>query len=259
MLLTATPVSVVAHQGFSGVVVNYFSSPKSILDPSSLRPLPPNLLVKKMRIRVILVLNVSCVAAPQTWFSFQLMLGTAAAISTGPVYCNPTQYLNAPATIRMDLRMDSEGSPNKGSLSGSFMANGPMWASYQPSQQPQGITGAYGTLHYNLPMNQPFPRLPGRGGWFPSSIQSIGLGDAPAGDPPCSGPTSFPLPTPPSVPQPGNQTFQTFDTGVYNTLDLWAGCNSSDFGNSIQVVDYLVECMSPLPSITVPDTAVIPI
>ena len=253
MLYTATPVSVVVHQGSTGPIINFIpASGKSIISPASVRPLPPMLLASGFRVRISLSLNVSCVAAPIPSFSFMVMLGSVVAFTTGPIPTLGVQYINAECRVRMDIRVDSAGSPNKGVLIGDAAIIGPMFGPYPAPPVPP--TGAYGSLG----LNQPLPRLAGRSGWLLPSTNP-GMSMNLAGVPPGSGPSTYPQPTPPSTQYPALQTAAFFDTGIYNNLDIWVACNNPDFGNAVQTVDYILESMSPVPSMTLPDSAVIPI
>jgi hypothetical protein len=251
MLATLTPVSVITHQGFTGPVINFISSPVSILDNSSKIPITPNILAVGVHIRITLLLDIWCIATPPAFFTFTVMLGTVPVFSTAPVACLPFQFVNYPARVTFDLRVDTEGSPNKGMLVGYFTTSGPMWAPIPlPTPTPYSWTFPVGSSQVVSGVSGAMPKMQGLSGWtmgnrlqpsFPFPPGSLARSP--------SGPRS-PIPAFPTPPQ-----FAAFDTGASAILDIFCGCTLSDFGNAVQVNDYLVESLSPMPSVTLPDNA----
>jgi len=250
MLFTPTPVSVIGHQGFTGPVLNYFTSPQSIIDKSMRSVVPAGLLQVGIRIRISALLDLWCVAAPQVSFTFQVMLGSNIAFSSGPVLCLPTQFSNFPSRISFDLRVDAEGSPNKGVLTGYFTAVGAMFAPVpEPIPVPYSspFPSAFPSSQVLSGRSGAFPRLSGQSGWI------VGNQIQPSFPRPAGARSPVPI-FPNIIPNPGS-----FDTGSSLALDLWCGCSASDIDNAVQLNDYLVEAMSPMPSITVPDSAKVPV
>ena len=101
---------VLTQQVAAGTLKNSFTTAATVLNPTELVTLPPNFLKTGRKMRITVSGGISNVVTSQPTFTFQVMLGSVVAWSSGAVTTNTTANTLLPFKLVIDLRVDSIGS-----------------------------------------------------------------------------------------------------------------------------------------------------
>lgn len=96
-----------------------FTTAVSAINPTEIVPIPGNYLKVGSRFRITIFGALSNVVTAAPTFTFQVMIGSVVAFTTGAVTTNTTANTNIPCKIVFDLRVDSIGSSTAAKLVGS--------------------------------------------------------------------------------------------------------------------------------------------
>lgn len=104
-----------------GTIKNTFTTAASVLNPQDLVTLTPNLMSEGATFRLRARGGLSNVITAQPTFTFQFMMGSIAAWTSGPLTTNTTANTLLPFTLDLDLRLDSTGSGTSAKFLGMAM------------------------------------------------------------------------------------------------------------------------------------------
>lgn len=120
---------VLTSQRAAGSANNTFTTARSVINPSELVTLPANYLTLGSRLRITVLMALSNVVTAQPTFTFQVMMGSAVAFTTGAITTNATANTGLPVRLVIDLRVDSIGSGTSAKFMGSATLIGAPFAS----------------------------------------------------------------------------------------------------------------------------------
>ncbi len=120
-------VLVIAAQKLVGTAFNTYTTAKSVLNADAKITLPRNSLYAGKRLRITVLMGISNVVTAQPTFTFQVMIGSVIAWSSGAVTCTTTAHTKYPAKLVIDLRVDSEGSGTVAKVVGVGILTGKMF------------------------------------------------------------------------------------------------------------------------------------
>ena len=100
---------VLTSQKTAGTLFNTYTTAKTVINQENLITLPANYLTigSKLKVRVMAGLSNVVTAAPT--FTFQVMMGSIVAWSSGAITTNATANTLLPLTLDLELRVDSVG------------------------------------------------------------------------------------------------------------------------------------------------------
>ena len=117
----------ITSQVASGTLFNTYTTAKSVINPTALVSLPPNYLVLGKQLRVKVSGGISNVVTSQRTFTFQVMLGTVVAHTSGAITTTTTAHTLIPFDYTVDLRVSAVGSGTSATLIGQGVLVGQMW------------------------------------------------------------------------------------------------------------------------------------
>lgn len=114
---------VLQTQKAAGTLFNTYTTAKSVLNPTELLTLPANYLTLGSKLSVEVYGAISNVVTSAPTFTFQLMIGSVVAWSSGAITTNTTANTLLPFTLKGNLRVDSVGSGTSAKLIGGLNFN----------------------------------------------------------------------------------------------------------------------------------------
>lgn len=100
---------VLVQQVAAGTLKNSFTTAATVINPTELLTLPPNFLKTGRKLRVTVEGGISNVVTSQPTFTFQVMMGSVVAFTTGAVTTNTTANTLLPFKLVIELRVDTIG------------------------------------------------------------------------------------------------------------------------------------------------------
>jgi hypothetical protein len=97
-------------QKAAGTLFNTYTTAKSVINPTEIVPINGNYLTIGSRICIKVFGGLSNVVTAAPTFTFQIMLGSIVAFSTGAITTNATANTLLPFELEANLRVDSIGS-----------------------------------------------------------------------------------------------------------------------------------------------------
>ena len=119
--------AVIAAQQSSGTAKNTWTTAVTVINPQALVTLPSNYLYLGKQLRVTAVMGVSNVITAQNQFTFQVMMGSIVAWTSGAIACNTAAHTLLPAKLVVDLRVNTIGSGTSAHFIGVGALTGIMW------------------------------------------------------------------------------------------------------------------------------------
>ncbi len=107
----------------AGTLQNTYTSAKSVINPTEVVPFPANFIDVGSQLRVTVYGGISNVVTAQPTFTFQLMVGSVVAWSSGALTTNTTANTLLPFRLQLELRADSIGSSTTAKLIGGGTIN----------------------------------------------------------------------------------------------------------------------------------------
>lgn len=92
-----------------GTLFNTFTTAKTVINQTELVQLPPNYLYVGKKLRVTVKGGLSNIVTTPGTVTFQIMMGTIVAWTSGAIQLNATAHTLLPFTLVVDLRCDSIG------------------------------------------------------------------------------------------------------------------------------------------------------
>jgi len=120
---------IIANQIAAGSSLATYTTAKSVINPQALVTLPPNYLYPGKQLRVTAVMGISNLVTAQCQFTFQCMIGSIVAWTSGAIATTTTAHTGIPAKLVVDLRVDSVGSGTSAKFLGVGVLNGIMFTS----------------------------------------------------------------------------------------------------------------------------------
>jgi hypothetical protein len=121
--------AVIAAQQSTGPAKASWTTAVTAINPQALVTLPSNYLYLGKQLRVTAIMGVSNVVTAQNQFTFQIMMGSVVAWSSGAIACSTTAHTLLPAKLVVDLRVNTIGSGTSAHFIGSGPLTGIMWTS----------------------------------------------------------------------------------------------------------------------------------
>jgi hypothetical protein len=109
---------VLQSQKAAGTLFNTYTTAKSVLNATELQTLPANYLTIGSKLAIEVYGAISNVVTAVPTFTFQLMIGSVVAWSSGAISTNATANTLLPFTLKGNLRVDSVGSGTAAKLIG---------------------------------------------------------------------------------------------------------------------------------------------
>jgi|SRR6478735_3484884 len=109
---------VLQSQKAAGTLFNTYTTAKSVINATELQTLPANYLTVGSKLVVEVYGAISNVVTAAPTFTFQLMVGSAIAWSSGAITTNATANTLLPFTLKGNLRVDSIGTSTSAKLIG---------------------------------------------------------------------------------------------------------------------------------------------
>ncbi len=109
---------VLTSQDTAGTLFNSYTTAKTVINQDNLVPMPGNYLKKGSKFRIRVMGGISNVVTAQPTFTFQVMMGSIAAWSSGAITTNTTANTLLPFTLDIELRVDSIGTGTTAKLIG---------------------------------------------------------------------------------------------------------------------------------------------
>lgn len=103
---------------------NTFTTAQSVINQTELVTIPPNFLKVGRKLRITVSGGLSNVVTAQPTFTFQVMMGTVVAWTSGAIATNTTAHTLLPFKLVVDLRCDSIGTGTTAKLVGMGWLNG---------------------------------------------------------------------------------------------------------------------------------------
>lgn len=122
-------VGMLASQAVSGTAFASYTTAKSVINAGAVVTLPPNFLYAGHYIRVTALMGISNVVTAQCQFTFQVMVGSVIAWTSGAISASTTAHVNLPAKLVVDLRVDSVGAGTAAKMLGVGVLSGIMFTS----------------------------------------------------------------------------------------------------------------------------------
>lgn len=156
----------------SGTIFDTFTTAKTVINATELVQLPPNFLYvgKKLRMTVRGALT-TLVTTPGT-VTFQGMMGSIVAYTTGAIQMNATAHTLLPWTLRADLRCDTIGSGTNAHFLGMGDLTGVMFTKTIAATDLWGRVSAADAAVSEVVLNVPVT-APAVGTGFDSTIANI--------------------------------------------------------------------------------------
>lgn len=117
----------IAVQPTAGTLFNTYTTAKTVLAPTGLVSLPPNYLTLGRRLRVTAIMGISNIVTAQPTFTFQVMMGSIVAWTSGAITSSTTAHTTIPAKLVVDLRVNAVGSGTSANFFGQGVLQGIMW------------------------------------------------------------------------------------------------------------------------------------
>ena len=122
-----TWVETIVTQQAAGSLLNTFTTAKSVINPQALYTLPPGFWVPGKCIEVDVDGAISNIVTTPGTVTFQVMMGTIVAFTTGPIQLNATAHTTLPFTFNARLTCDTVGSTTTAKLRGQARVGGVMF------------------------------------------------------------------------------------------------------------------------------------
>jgi hypothetical protein len=119
--------NILTTQSAVGTLFNTFTAAKTVINATNLVQLPPNYLYVGKKIRVTVRGGVSNIVTTPGTITFQIMMGTIVAWTSGAIQLNATAHTLLPFTLVVDLRCDTIGSGVVAKLLGMGQLSGIMF------------------------------------------------------------------------------------------------------------------------------------
>jgi hypothetical protein len=113
--------NILTVQTAAGTLFNTYTTAKSVINATNLVQLPPNYLYVGKKLRVTVRGAVSNIVTTPGTITFQIMMGSIVAWSSGAIQLNATAHTLLPFTLVVDLRCDTIGA----GTAAKFMGLGP--------------------------------------------------------------------------------------------------------------------------------------
>ncbi len=114
-------------QSAVGTLKNSFTTAASVINPTELWTFPANTLYVGRTMRIRLWGGLSNVVTAQPTFTFQVMMGSVIAWTSGAIATNTTAHTLLPFELDITLRVDSIGNGTSAKLIGGGKLHGIMW------------------------------------------------------------------------------------------------------------------------------------
>jgi hypothetical protein len=114
---------VLACQKAAGTLFNTYTTAKTVINQTELVPFPANFIDTGSLLRITAYGGISNVVTAQPTFTFQVMVGSVAAWSSGALTTNTTANTLLPFRLQVDLRADSIGTGTTAKLIGGGTIN----------------------------------------------------------------------------------------------------------------------------------------
>lgn len=111
-------VQCLTSQRTAGTLYNTYTTAKSVINPTEVVPLPANYLAVGNQLTFRVFGGLSNVVTATPTFTFQVMIGSVVAWSSGALTTNASANTLLPFRLDLDLRVDSEGSGTSAKLIG---------------------------------------------------------------------------------------------------------------------------------------------
>lgn len=119
--------NVLASSRAAGGLFNTYTTAKTVINPTELVQLPPNWWYVGKRIRVTAKGGQSNLVTTPGTTTFQIMMGSIVAWSSGAIQLNAAAHVLLPFTLTVDLRCDTIGSGTVAKLLGMGQLSGIMY------------------------------------------------------------------------------------------------------------------------------------
>jgi len=100
---------VLTQQKSAGTLFNTYTTAKTVINQENLLTLPPNYLGQGSKLKIRVYGGISNVVTATPTFTFQVMMGSTVAWSSGAITTNATANTLLPFTLDIELRVDSIG------------------------------------------------------------------------------------------------------------------------------------------------------
>lgn len=133
----------VASMTKAGTLFNTYTTAKSILNSDELVTYPPGSLTLGSKIQIKAWGGLSNIVTTPGTVTFQIMMGTIAAWSSGAIQLNATAHTLLPWWLDVSLRVDSTGTTTSAKLIGGGVLNGIMFTNTAAQTDAVNTTGAF--------------------------------------------------------------------------------------------------------------------
>ena len=99
----------ITSQNAAGTSFGTFTTAKTVINPTALVSLPPNYLYAGKMLRVRVRGGIGTLVTTPGTITFQVMMGSIVAWTSGAVQLNATAHTNLPFALDVDLRLDTAG------------------------------------------------------------------------------------------------------------------------------------------------------
>jgi len=120
--------AVIASQATVGTSFDTYTTAKTVLNPTSLVTLPPNYLYLGKQLRITVDMNIKNVVTAKPTFTFQVMMGSTVAWTTGAMQTSQAVHAYLPAHLQILLRVATVGSSTSAGFVGVGWLSGVMWS-----------------------------------------------------------------------------------------------------------------------------------
>jgi len=114
-------------QKTAGTLFNTYTTAKTVLNPTNLVTLTPNLLTVGSKFRIKAWGGLSNIVTTPGTVTFQIMMGSIVAWTSGAIQMSTTAHTLIPWDLEVTLRVDSEGSSTTAKFIGGGKLNGIMF------------------------------------------------------------------------------------------------------------------------------------
>jgi hypothetical protein len=119
--------NILTVQTAAGTLFNTYTTAKSVINATNLVQLPPNYLYVGKKLRVTVRGAVSNIVTTPGTITFQIMMGSIVAWSSGAIQLNATAHTTLPFTLVVDLRCDTIGAATAAKFMGLGQLSGIMF------------------------------------------------------------------------------------------------------------------------------------
>jgi len=137
------PVLCLARQTAAGTLFNTYTTAKTVINQTELVTLPPNYLTVGASFRVRVKGGLSNIVTTPGTVTFQLMMGTIVAWTSGAIQLNATAHTLLPFFLDLDVRVDTIGTSTTAKLLGMAELHGLMFTKTAAQTDAVNTEGAF--------------------------------------------------------------------------------------------------------------------